>query len=36
MRAQVSLLPNESKKLIAKAMVNMCKVKAALKEGIVK
>jgi hypothetical protein len=35
MRAQVSLLPNESKKLIAKAMVNMYEVKAALKEGIV-
>jgi hypothetical protein len=35
MRAQVSLLPNESKKLIAKALVNMYEVKAALKEGIV-
>jgi hypothetical protein len=35
MRAQVSLLPTESKKLIAKALVNMNEVKAALKEGIV-
>jgi hypothetical protein len=35
MRAQVSLLPSESKKLIAKALVNMSEVKTALKEGIV-
>jgi hypothetical protein len=35
MRAQVSLLPNESKKLIAKALTNMDEVKEALKEGIV-
>ena len=34
MRAQVSLLPNESKKLIAKALVNMSEVKTTLKEGI--
>jgi hypothetical protein len=35
MRAQVTLLPNESKKLIAKALANMDEVKTALKEGIV-
>jgi hypothetical protein len=35
MRAQVSLLPNESKKLIAKALTNIYEVKAALEEGIV-
>jgi len=35
MHAQVSLLPNESKKLIAKAMTNMVEVKEALKDGIV-
>jgi hypothetical protein len=35
MRAQVSLLPNESKKLIAKAVANMDEVETALKEGIV-
>jgi hypothetical protein len=35
MRAQVSLLPTESKKLIAKAVANMDEVKIALKEGIV-
>ena len=34
MRAQISLLPNESKKLIAKALVNMSEVQTALKEGI--
>jgi hypothetical protein len=34
MRAQVSLIPSESKKLIAKAMVNMDEVKIALKDGI--
>jgi len=33
MRAQVSLLPTESKKLIAKALANMDEVKIALKEG---
>ena len=35
MRAQLSLLPNESKKLIAIAVANMDEVKTALKEGIV-
>jgi hypothetical protein len=35
MRAQVSLLPNESKKLIAKALANMNEVRTALEEGIV-
>jgi hypothetical protein len=35
MRAQVTLLPTESKKLIAKALANMDEVKIALKEGIV-
>jgi hypothetical protein len=35
MRAQVSLLPNESKKLIAKALVNTYEVRTAIKEGIV-
>ena len=35
MRAQVSLTPAESKKLIAKAVVNMDVVKRALAEGIV-
>lgn len=35
MRAQVSLSPDESKKLIAKALVNIPEVKMALKEGIV-
>jgi hypothetical protein len=34
MHAQVSLLPNESKKLIAKALANISEVKTALKEGI--
>ena len=35
MRAQISLTPTESKKLIAKAVVNMDVVKQALAEGIV-
>ncbi len=35
MRAQVSLLPNESKKLIAKAIASMAEIKTAIKEGIV-
>jgi hypothetical protein len=35
MRAQVTLLPTESKKLIAKAIADMDEVKIALKEGIV-
>ena len=35
MRAQISLTPTESKKLIAKAVVNMDVVKRALAEGIV-
>ena len=35
MRAQITLLPNESKKMIAKALVNMDEVKIALKQGIV-
>jgi hypothetical protein len=35
MRAQVTLLPAESKKLIAKALANMDEVKTALKEGLV-
>jgi hypothetical protein len=35
MRAQVTLLPNESKKLIARALANMDEVKTALKEGVV-
>jgi hypothetical protein len=35
MRAQVTLLPTESKKLIAKALANMDEVKTALKEGVV-
>ncbi len=35
MRAQVSLIPTESKKLIAKAVVNMDVVRRALAEGIV-
>jgi hypothetical protein len=35
MRAQVTLLPNESKKLIAKALAAMDEVKLALKEGVV-
>jgi hypothetical protein len=35
MRAQVTLLPTESKKLIAKALANMDEMKIALKEGIV-
>jgi len=35
MRAQVTLLPTESKKLIAKAMVSMDEVKTALNEGII-
>ncbi len=34
MRAQVTLLPAESKKLIAKALANMDEVKTALKDGI--
>jgi len=33
MRAQVSLIPNEAKRLIAKAVVRMPEVKAALKRG---
>ncbi len=35
MRAQVSLTPSESKKLIAKAVANMDEVKRALNEGVV-
>ena len=35
MRAQVSLLPSESKKLIARALANMAEIKTALKEGII-
>jgi hypothetical protein len=35
MRAQVTLLPTESKKLIAKALAGMDEVKTALKEGII-
>jgi len=35
MRAQVTLLPNESKKLIAKALADMDEVKTAITEGIV-
>ncbi|MFC2070810.1 hypothetical protein ACFLTB_06555 [Chloroflexota bacterium] len=35
MRAQVSLIPTESKKLIAKAVANMDEVKTAIKEGII-
>ena len=35
MRAQVSLIPNESKKLIAKAVAGLDEVKTALKDGIV-
>jgi hypothetical protein len=35
MRAQVSLLPNESKKLIAKALARMAEIETALEEGIV-
>jgi hypothetical protein len=35
MRAQVTLLPTESKKLIAKALADMDEVKTALNEGIV-
>ena len=35
MRAQVSLIPNESKKLIAKALADLSEVKTALKDGIV-
>ena len=35
MRAQISLTPTESKKLIAKAVVNMDVVKRALAEGLV-
>ena len=35
MRAQITLLPNESKKLIAKGLADMDEVKTALKEGIV-
>jgi hypothetical protein len=35
MRAQVTLLPTESKKLIAKALANADEVKTALKEGLV-
>jgi hypothetical protein len=35
MRAQVTLLPTESKKLIAKALANMDEVKKALREGVV-
>lgn len=34
MRAQVTLLPSESKKIIAKALANTDEVKKALKEGI--
>ncbi len=35
MRAQVSLTPSESKKLVARALANMDEVKIALREGIV-
>jgi hypothetical protein len=35
MRAQVSLTPNESKKLIAKALASMGEIKIALEDGIV-
>jgi hypothetical protein len=35
MRAQVSLLPNESKKLIAKALARMAEIENALEEGLV-
>ncbi|HEX7475583.1 MAG TPA: hypothetical protein VF318_06400 [Dehalococcoidales bacterium] len=35
MRAQVSLTPNESKKLIAKALANIGEIKIALEDGIV-
>jgi hypothetical protein len=35
MRAQISLIPNESKKLIAKALANLDEIKTALQEGIV-
>jgi|WetSurMetagenome_2_1015567.scaffolds.fasta_scaffold29585_3 hypothetical protein len=35
MRAQVTLLPNESKKLIAKALANMDEIKTAIKDGLV-
>lgn len=35
MRAQVSLIPNESKKLIAKTLVSMDEIKTALADGIV-
>jgi hypothetical protein len=35
MRAQVSLTPNESKKLIAKALASMDEIKTALKDGMV-
>jgi hypothetical protein len=35
MRAQVSLIPNESKKLIAKALASMGEIKTALEDGIV-
>src|SRR5512137_170837 len=35
MRAQVSLIPSESKKLIAKALAEMDEVKRALASGVV-
>ena len=35
MRAQVSLIPTESKKLIAKAVARMDEIRYALKKGIV-